>query len=94
MNSFDHEKAMLGLTTLSLTSTLGDSLVMLSEFLGREDTNWLDEFEAEAIKDLKNANIEGVSLEMDRKITEEALARLKYAFGLARTRIIDAAKGG
>jgi hypothetical protein len=94
LSNADIQKAQLMMTILALAEALSDALLLLSETLGRENTKWLDEFEAEAIKNLKNASIEGVSIEADAKITEAALLHLKFAIGEARARIIDGAKGG
>jgi hypothetical protein len=94
LSNFDIQKAIFGLTILGLSSILADSLVILSGFLGREDTKWLDDLEAKAIEDLKNSHSEGMSWEAELKVTEGAVAYLKFAIDQARARIVDAAKGG
>jgi hypothetical protein len=92
LSDIDFPKHIFALTHLVLASALADTLVMLSEFRGRKDMKWLDDFEAKIIKDLKNSHIEGMNGKDEIKIVTRALEILKFIMDDARAQIINATK--
>ena len=83
---------ILAMTNLALVEALSEALVLLSDFRGRRDLEWLDELEAKFIDDLKNSHTEGLSEKNEVKVVGGALALLRSAMDHARSRIAEAAE--
>jgi len=84
MANIDFETAALLLTQLGLTTALSDALVLLGRTKRKDDLSWLDEFEEAALNAIKNASIEGVSLETDAALVARALDYVSFALQQAR----------
>jgi len=84
MAKIDFETAALLLTQLGLTTALSDALVLLSRTKHEDDLSWLDEFEEAALNGIKNASIEGVSMEADAALVARALEYVGFALQQAR----------
>jgi hypothetical protein len=92
MGTPDLPKLIFAMTNLALSTALANTLVILSEFHGREDSKWLDELEDRFMNDLKNCSAEGLSEKDEIVLMNGALALLKASMGDARERVNSAVK--
>ena len=92
MSDIKVQMFILMATNLTLAAALSEALVMLSEFRGREDVEWLEELEAKFIDGLKNSYTEGLSEKNEVKVIDGALAFLRLAIDDARSQIAETAK--
>ena len=92
MSDIKIQMFILAMTNLALAAALSETLVLLSEFRGRQDVEWLDELEVKFIDDLKNSHTEGLSEEDEVEVMDGALAFLKTCMDDARVRIAEASK--
>jgi hypothetical protein len=77
----------MGICLIVLQGALRESLIMLAESKGDEALSWLSEFEDQLIRDAKGTVTEGISVNHEVALIDDAINILKFVFDGVRRRI-------